>query len=545
MSITIPSTLLDKIEQHAVLTHQREVLVPVDDATAFMVLVTEMAGIAAEDGGDDLTVLTDSRTASDINTVTAACEAAQHVYIFGEPPDSLLNIPGLTICDPGEVLDVGDRFYLAISSTLSFIVIAHEHTDEDLVDAQIKGRWTGIRIFVRYMAELILDMAEQTLLLDISTPPDTNMTQSCNLRIMAAMTRHLTAEHRSAVMAKSDLSSVLEILKAVSARRRAHDILYLFVEKIANTVGIDRCSIVRVWGGENHGHVLVSHEDQSIRDVVIQLDKHPEIVRSMYTGSKVVINNVANNPLTKPFSKELEAAGVTAILVVPIVLDDENVGSFFLRAVQKGGMFYRRDVNFCEIVAESAANALERAHLFETIQNANQRLERLAITDELTGLYNYRHFRNRLEEEYGRAARYKIPLACMLIDVDDFKQINDSFGHLQGDSVLREIAQRALSGTRKNDILARYGGEELVAIMPQTDLDGALHEAERLLEEVRSRPYEGMPENYKLTVSIGVAMLDVEQMPNCDAFIRVADNALYRAKEAGKNRVEAHRPGQT
>ncbi|MCH7909090.1 MAG: sensor domain-containing diguanylate cyclase, partial [Candidatus Hydrogenedentes bacterium] len=496
MSITVPSSLLDKIEQHAELMHHRDVLVPVEDVTAFMVLVTEMAGIAVEEGGNDLTVLTDSRTAAEVHAVTAACGAAQHVFIFGDPPDSLSKIPGLSACDPSEILDTGDRLFLAISSTLSFIVIGHEQTVEDLTDVQLKGRWTGIRTFVRYMAELMLDLVEKTLPLDISTPPDTDITQACNLRLMSIMTRHHASEHRSAVMATSDLSSVLEILKAVSVRRRTHDILYLFVEKIANTVGIDRCSIVRVWGGENHGHVLVSHEDQAIRDVVIQLDKHPEIVRSMSTGSKVVINNVANNPLTKPFSNELEAAGVTAILVVPIVLYDEHVGSFFLRAVQKGGMFYRRDVNFCEIVAKSAANALERAHLFESIQTANQRLEHLAITDELTGLYNYRHFRNRLEEEYDRASRYNIPLACMLIDVDDFKKINDTFGHLQGDSVLREIAERARNGTRKNDILARYGGEELVAIMPQTEIDGAMREAERLLEEVRRHPYDGMPDNY-------------------------------------------------
>ena len=132
----------------------------------------------------------------------------------------------------------------------------------------------------------------------------------------------------------------------------------------------------------------------------------------------------------------------------------------------------------------------------------------------------------------------------MLIAVDDFKKINDTFGHLQGDSVLREIAERALNGTRKNDILARYGGEELVAIMPQTKIDGALREAERLLEEVRCRPYDGMPENYKLTVSIGVAVLDIDEMPDCDALIQATDNALYRAKGSGKNRVEAHRPGK-
>lgn len=125
----------------------------------------------------------------------------------------------------------------------------------------------------------------------------------------------------------------------------------------------------------------------------------------------------------------------------------------------------------------------------------------------------------------------------MLIDVDDFKQVNDTYGHLQGDAVLREISSRALRSTRKNDIIARYGGEELVAILPQTGLEGAIVQANRLLREVSEKPYPGLPEGKSVTVSIGVTVLDRQKTPDSEAFIQQADEALYDAKANGKNQI--------
>jgi len=223
--------------------------------------------------------------------------------------------------------------------------------------------------------------------------------------------------------------------------------------------------------------------------------------------------------------------------VIPIVLFDPNVGSLFLRVTRRRRSFTLREIGFCEIVAEAAGHALERAQLFERIQRANERLERLAVTDALTGLYNRRHFHQRLQDEYQRSKRYDLPLACLMFDIDDFKKINDTYGHLQGDTVLREIAVRTNGVIRKTDICARYGGEEFVVIMPQTRLAGARSQAQRLLEVLRSSKYPGMPAKARVTVSVGVAVLDLEKMDNCDALVAQADVALYEAKRLGKNRV--------
>jgi diguanylate cyclase (GGDEF)-like protein len=300
---------------------------------------------------------------------------------------------------------------------------------------------------------------------------------------------------------------------------------------------VDRCSVVRVWGGEDRGYVRASHEDESVSDLAIDLRKYPEIMRAMEVRGKVVFNDVLHEPLLRPFHEDLRRAKIRSLMVIPIVLFDQNIGSLFLRAARTNSGFTLREVSFCEIVAEAAANALERATLFEGIQKANERLEHLAVTDGLTGAYNHRHFRERLDDEFQRAKRYNLPLCVMILDIDNFKRVNDTFGHLQGDSVLREVAARTQQSMRKSDIVARYGGEEFVVIMPQTGPAQSNPQAERLLHEISDRPFSGMPPGNSVTVSVGVAGLVHDSMNDCEDLIRVADAALYKAKHDGKNRV--------
>ena len=259
---------------------------------------------------------------------------------------------------------------------------------------------------------------------------------------------------------RDDLFSVLEILKAISSRRRAHDVLFVFVEQIARVIETNRCSIVQVWGGERKGRVQASHEDETVSDLVIDLEKYPEILHAMETRQKVVINDVARHRLTRQYARQLSEAGIRVLMVIPIVLFDPNVGSLFLRVTRRRGSFALREIGFCEIVAEAAGNALERAQLFERIQRANERLERLAVTDALTGLHNRRHFHQRLQEEYQRSKRYALPLACVMFDIDDFKKINDNYGHLAGDHTLKSMALLLKKTFRSSDIISRFGGDE-------------------------------------------------------------------------------------
>jgi two-component system, cell cycle response regulator len=164
-------------------------------------------------------------------------------------------------------------------------------------------------------------------------------------------------------------------------------------------------------------------------------------------------------------------------------------------------------------------------------------VQRLAVTDELTGLANYRSFLQTVDREVDRAARYGRPMSLLLLDVDHFKAVNDTFGHQRGDAVLAELAQRVRAQVRDVDTVARYGGEEVVVVLPETDADGAELAAERIRQAVRSRPFadaDGTGDPVRVTVSLGVAVHEPGS-GSADALLRRADEALYAAKRAGRD----------
>jgi diguanylate cyclase (GGDEF)-like protein len=162
---------------------------------------------------------------------------------------------------------------------------------------------------------------------------------------------------------------------------------------------------------------------------------------------------------------------------------------------------------------------------------------RLAKLDGLTGLYNHRFFQERLGEEIKRSERHARPLALLLLDVDHFKDFNDTHGHMTGDAVLREVSRLLLESSRVEDVVARYGGEEFAMILPETASEGAEVFASRVRRVFESKRLEegGLHRDTKITVSIGVAGWTAESTP--ESLLRAADQALYQAKREGRNRV--------
>ena len=167
---------------------------------------------------------------------------------------------------------------------------------------------------------------------------------------------------------------------------------------------------------------------------------------------------------------------------------------------------------------------------------ANERLRALSVTDDLTGAYNRRYFFERIEGDINQAARYSYPLSVMMIDIDNFKLVNDCHGHLAGDAVLRGIVTLFKEKLRKGDTVARYGGEEFTVILPHTDGRGAVKAAEIIRKKVESADFPALTGTIKITISIGVAELYMD-IKDPDDIIARADMALYEAKKAGKNMV--------
>ncbi len=169
------------------------------------------------------------------------------------------------------------------------------------------------------------------------------------------------------------------------------------------------------------------------------------------------------------------------------------------------------------------------------LSEANARLEQLALIDQITALYNRHYFFQVAQHFWEESRRYKLPMVAIMMDIDNFKSVNDTYGHLFGDHVLKQIAARLRTNTRKSDILARYGGEELILIASNTDMLTGLVLAERLRFAVAAEPYVMGSCSATVTISLGVSGTELANFPDFEGLLNSSDHALYRAKHAGKN----------
>ena len=215
-------------------------------------------------------------------------------------------------------------------------------------------------------------------------------------------------------------------------------------------------------------------------------------------------------------------------MALPIVAGNERLGVVTLTDRSDGRRFDGRDFASARVMVSSAASAFSRQRLQERLDQ----LTKLATVDAVTGLFNRRYLETRLEAEVERARRQGQDLALLLIDIDDFKRVNDTRGHLEGDRILREVADLLRAGVRIFDVCARYGGEEFVIVMPAASSMIAQQVAERIRLRVERNFSNDSP---AVTVSIGVGMLDGAS--TVDDLLDIADRALIAAKRAGKNLV--------
>jgi two-component system, cell cycle response regulator len=170
--------------------------------------------------------------------------------------------------------------------------------------------------------------------------------------------------------------------------------------------------------------------------------------------------------------------------------------------------------------------------------NAKRRdLEALSATDDLTGLLNHRALQQRLRDEFARAQRYNEPLAVLMIDIDQFKEINDHHGHLFGDHVLTEVAGILRESVREVDVCARYGGDEFMVLLPQTHFSGSLTVADRIWRTVSTREFKDGKSSAHATVSVGISFFPNKNVATVEQLADLADQALYQAKREGRNRI--------
>jgi diguanylate cyclase (GGDEF)-like protein len=227
-----------------------------------------------------------------------------------------------------------------------------------------------------------------------------------------------------------------------------------------------------------------------------------------------------------PQMQELEIQAIA-----PLFQEDEIIGILCLGPSVTDQEYPIDILEMLGIVTNMLSVALHNAHNFDQIKE-------MSYTDDMTGLHNYRFFSMRLKEEVARAARNNSNLALLILDVDFFKNYNDTLGHPAGDEILRQLSRILKSSLRDNDIVARYGGEEFAIILPSTDDKGAQVLADRIRQKVEDHkfPHQEIQPNGTLTISIGIALYPENAVKKNDIVV-AADRALYFAKEGGRNKV--------
>lgn len=266
----------------------------------------------------------------------------------------------------------------------------------------------------------------------------------------------------------------------------------------------------------------------------------------------VVIYSPSSNQLGKRFSLGDGRVRIGRGLENDVVLHSDSVSRRHARIEIRGGGYRLVDMHSTngtyvndELVEDVQLTRGDQIKVGDTIMKFlsgadlesqyHETIYRLTIVDGLTGVHNKRYFVEQLDRELSRAARHGRPLAMVICDIDHFKNVNDEFGHLAGDHVLKEVAQLCKSRIRPDDVIARYGGEELAMILPETDLAGGVLIANELRMRIASAAFVFEDEDIDVTVSCGVAQLD----PSWGSydFVKAADSQLYEAKRRGRNRV--------
>ena len=313
------------------------------------------------------------------------------------------------------------------------------------------------------------------------------------------------------------LSRLYAITKNMSSKMRFQDLMNILKNFIEDNFFFSKFQIVIL---DKEGKTNTVYEIGKEYKKDVKLDAFLQDLTSSSAKSRKHSFLESSNDLFKFGLHE----NVINILAIPLVVRKDTVAVFLIENIKK------EEIDTFLILAGQVTLQIERIRLFASV-------EKLSITDGLTKTYLRRYFTERLEVETLRSKEYGSELSFIMIDLDYFKKCNDKFGHLVGDTVLRETADILKHNLREIDIVARYGGEEFCALLPETDKDGALIVAERIRKSVEEHTINAYDESVNITVSIGVTSFVKEGNDSAKELVERADKALYEAKNLGRNKV--------
>lgn len=358
--------------------------------------------------------------------------------------------------------------------------------------------------------------------------------------ILGKYVNHLKKENEIVELQKSlyNISILYNISQAVNFIDDLKHLLQVILSKAIDTLEAQKGSLMLYDYSQNSLQVRVVYglQDKKVEDGInngiIQCSKIKAgegVAGMVFLERKPIITNLgAADP--RFIVKDI-LTNTHSLLCVPLIAKGEAIGVINITNKKHGKLFNQKDLEFMTSLANQAAIAIDNAKLYE-----------LATKDGLTKLYISRHFYILLENEIRRCARYKRDMSLLMLDIDDFKHVNDTYGHLIGDQILRELSRTITETVRKIDIPARYGGEEFVVILPETSKEDAVIIAERLRKNISKIVVQA---NETTTIS-PTTSIGVSQFPNDGidpkTLIKSADIALYHSKNHGKNVVSVFNP---
>ncbi len=309
-----------------------------------------------------------------------------------------------------------------------------------------------------------------------------------------------------------ELNAISEIAMSIHSTLELDKLARLVLSLLKHILDLDICALIMM-EKKTEKFVFLAAEGMS-----------PE------EAKKVFLDELARRGLSSLEKERAETEQLSFFKCLPLLSKEDAIVALCASAEKIGGIG-RDDMVVLSAIASELAIALENARLYELTKT-------LSITDELTGLFNYRLFYEELKLELERAERYTRPLSIIMIDIDDFKLHNDTYGHIQGDKALAEVAQVLKENCREFDVLARYGGEEFAIVLPETAFEGAYAFAEKIRQAVANYKFEGNEgeRGAHLTISVGLASYPLNAA-TLENLVKEADGALYEAKTTGRNRV--------
>lgn len=349
---------------------------------------------------------------------------------------------------------------------------------------------------------------------------------------VAEKNRVIAKTHKELEVLVKDLSTLYVIGQSVNSTIEQDELFQNICHHLPRQIGIQEFAILLLDAEHQRLDVKAAwgfHRLERIRAMSFDMGEGITGLVAQ-SGRMIYVPNVREDMRYMHYRGEHRRTG--SFLSVPLNYKGELIGVMNCGRAKSNG-FSKNEIKLLQLVAGQIALSIANARLYAKTRE-------LSVRDELTGLYNRRHFLHVLQLEWKRASRFKHPLSLLMLDVDHFKKYNDTYGHKEGDRVLKQMGHLLVKTLREVDTLARFGGEEFVVLLPDTDRSGALAAAEKLRRIVEMEPFTLTDKNpIPVTMSVGVANYP-EDVAVLEDLIDHADMALYDAKDQGRNRVVAY-----